>query len=98
ARMRAELEAAAAAAGVTSIEVCGGRWAEDAEALPIADVTLAANMFYAMEQPLPFVDAMERRARRLCVVTAADRPGRTPDADVWAEVMGEPLLVGPGAT
>jgi hypothetical protein len=31
------------------------------------------------------------------VVTAADRPGRTPDADVWADVMGEPLVDGPGA-
>jgi hypothetical protein len=98
ARMRAALQAAAAEAGVTSIEVRDGRWPEDADALPTADVALAANMFYAMEQPLPFVDAMERRARRLCVVTAADRPGRTPDADVWAEVMGEPLVVGPGAS
>jgi hypothetical protein len=98
ARMRAALEAAAADAGVTAIELRDGRWPEDADALPTADVTLAANMFYALEQPLPFVEAMERRSRRLCVVTAADRPGRTPDADVWTEVMGEPLVVGPGAT
>jgi hypothetical protein len=98
ARMREALAAAAAAAGVTAVEVRDGRWPEDADALPTADVILAANMFYAMAEPLPFVEAMERRSRRLCVVTAADRPGRTPDADVWAEVMDEPLVVGPGAS
>jgi hypothetical protein len=97
ARMRAAMAAAIAAAGVTGVEVCDGRWPEDADTLPVADVTLAANMFYAMPEPRPFLDAMERRARRLCVVTAADRPGRTPDADLWAEVTGEPLVTGPGA-
>src|SRR5579884_4075566 len=98
ARMREALAAAIAEAGATNVEVRDGRWPEDADALPAVDVTLAANMFYAMPEPLPFLDAMERRARRLCVVTAADRPGRTPDADVWAEVTGEPLVTGPGAT
>jgi hypothetical protein len=98
ARMRETLKAAASAAGVAPVEVRDGHWPEDADGLPDADVTLAANMFYALAEPLLFVDAMERRARRLCVVTAADRPGRTPDAELWAEVMGEPLVVGPGAT
>ncbi len=94
-RMREALRTAAGEAGVT-VDVRAGRWPDDADALPMADVTLAANMFYAMEQPLPFIEAMERRARRLCIVTAADRPGRSPDAGVWAEVMGEPLLESPG--
>jgi hypothetical protein len=97
ARMREAL-VAAADAGAAAVEVRDGRWPEDADVLPTADVILAANMFYAMAEPLPFVEAMERRSRRLCVVTAADRPGRTPDAGVWAEVMGEPLVVGPGAS
>jgi hypothetical protein len=97
-RMRESLLAGASEAGVTSIEARDGRWPDDADALPVADVTLAANMFYAMAEPLPFVEAMERRARRLCVVTAADRPGRSPDPDVWAEVMGEPYLPDPGAS
>jgi hypothetical protein len=96
ARMRAVLVSAAAEASLP-IEVVDARWPDDAEALPVADVTLAANMFYAMEDPLAFVDAMERRSRRLCIVTAADRAGRTPDAEVWQEVMGESLLPGPGA-
>lgn len=97
ARMRQALGEAAEQAGVTNVEQVDARWPDDAGSLPTADVTLAANMFYAMEQPLPFVDAMEQRARRLCVITAADRPGRAPDPDVWGEVMGEPHLPDPGA-
>jgi hypothetical protein len=97
ARMRDALQTAASEAGVASIDLRDGSWPDDADALPEADVTLAANMFYAMAEPLPFVEAMERRARRLCVVTAADRPGRSPDPDVWADVMGEPHLADPGA-
>lgn len=97
ARMRDALAAAAAQAGVT-VDVRDGQWPDDADGLPAADVALAANMFYAMEHPLPFLGAMERRARRLCIVTAADRPGRSPDAAIWAEVMNEPLIESPGGT
>ena len=96
-KMREALRETAERAGVSNLEQVDASWPDAAESLPAADVTLAANMFYAMERPLPFVDAMERRARRLCVITAADRPGRSPDPDVWREVMGEPHLSDPGA-
>jgi hypothetical protein len=97
AKMREALSAAAEQADVANLELRGASWPDDAASLPTVDVTLAANMFYAMERPLPFVDAMERHATRLCVVTVADRPGRSADPDVWAEVMGEPHLADPGA-
>jgi 2-polyprenyl-3-methyl-5-hydroxy-6-metoxy-1,4-benzoquinol methylase len=94
--MRAALEEAAAAAGVT-VEPHDARWPEDAGALPAVDVTLAANMLYATPDPERFIEAMEQHSRARCVVALADRPPRTPDPEVWAELNGEPLAVLPGA-
>lgn len=93
--MRASLTAAGVAA--TSLSVEAARWPEEADRLPEVDATLAANMLYTSSDPLAFIEAMERRSRRLCVVVLADRPPRTPDAAIWEAVYGEPLMVLPGA-
>ncbi|HZR01035.1 MAG TPA: hypothetical protein VFC93_19700 [Chloroflexota bacterium] len=91
------LEAAAAESGGGALEVHDRRWPDEADHMPVVDVTLAANLLYSVDEPLSWVDAMERRSRRLCVVTLADRPARAPDEDVWLDLMGEPLIRGPGA-
>jgi hypothetical protein len=96
ATMRAALEESAAAAGHT-VEAHDARWPEQADTLPVVDVTLAANMLYTTSDPVAFLEAMERHARRLCVIGLADRPPRTTDPEVWAELYGEPLVVLPGA-
>jgi SAM-dependent methyltransferase len=95
--MREALATAAADAGVDSIEQHDRRWPDDAEALPVVDATLTANFLYGVAEPLPFLEAMERRSRRLCVVALSDRASRAPDEGVWLDVTGEPLRSGPGA-
>jgi hypothetical protein len=95
--MREALGAAIAEAGVVSIELHDRRWPEDADALPVVDVALSANFLYGLDEPLPFLEAMERRSRRLCVVALADRSSRVPNLEVWEEVVGEPYVAGPGA-
>ena len=94
--MQAALAEQARTAGL-AIDIRPGRWPAAAADLPVVDVTLAANMLYAADQPIPFIEQMERQARRLCVVTLADRAPRTPDPASWAELFGEPLAILPGA-
>src|SRR5262245_44852301 len=71
--MRDALRAAMAEAGLASFELHDRRWPGDADALPLVDVCLSANYLYGLEDPLPFLEAMDRRSRRLCVVALADR-------------------------
>lgn len=94
--MRAALAAGARDAGLT-LDIRPGQWPAVAADLPEVDVTLAANMLYAVDQPVPFIEQMERQSRRQCVVTLADRAPRTPDPASWAELFGEPPAILPGA-
>jgi len=94
--MRAGLVEAASEAG-TQVDVLAARWPEDSDDLPTVEVTLAANMLYSFAEPLPFIEAMERHARRLCVVALADRLPRAPDPAIWEALHGEPLASLPGA-
>lgn len=95
--MRAGLVEAAREAG-TQVDVLAVRWPEDSDGLPTVGVTLAANMLYSITEPLPFIEAMERHARRICVVALADRLPRAPDPAIWEALHGEPLATLPGAT
>lgn len=59
--------------GVPNVRIVEGRWpavAEDAATAPSvqADAALMAHVGYDVEQIGPFLDALERSARRLCVV------------------------------
>jgi 2-polyprenyl-3-methyl-5-hydroxy-6-metoxy-1,4-benzoquinol methylase len=95
--MREALVEGASAAGRTNIESIDARWPHDAAKLPQATVTLAANMLYTNDDPIAFIEAMERQTSRLCVIALADRAPRTPDPEVWARFRGEPLAILPGA-
>ena len=92
--MRQVLDEGARAAGATNLSVHDARW-------PVpgwserADVALAAHCLYDIREPIPFVEAMEHAARRLCVVALAQRPRGSQLADLFREVHGEPPAVLP---
>lgn len=95
--MRDALTEGAGAAARANLEVIDARWPSDAARLPQVSVALAANMLYTNDDPVAFIEAMERQASRLCVIGLADRAPRTPDPEVWERFRGEPLAILPGA-
>ncbi|GIW13646.1 MAG: hypothetical protein KatS3mg062_1085 [Tepidiforma sp.] len=87
--MREQLAEAARDAGRTNIELIDLEWPPAAEgAAPPGDVSLAANVLYAIEDPAAFVAAMERHTRRTCAVVAFDRAPNTPIPGLWRELWG----------
>lgn len=53
--------------GIQNVRVVEGRWPAAADPSLQADVSFIAHVGYDVEQIGPFLDAMERSARRLCV-------------------------------
>ena len=53
--------------GIQNVRVVEGRWPAAADPSLQADVAFIAHVGYDVEQIGPFLDAMERSARRLCV-------------------------------
>ncbi|RLT27648.1 MAG: hypothetical protein DWI48_02975 [Chloroflexi bacterium] len=95
--MRDALTDGASSASRPNLELIDARWPNDAARLPQPSVALAANMLYTNDDPVGFIEAMERQATRLCVIALADRAPRTPDPEVWERFRGEPLAILPGA-
>lgn len=91
--MRGTLAAAAEEAGV-SVDVRDGRW-PDPEWAETVDVSLAAHVFYDIEDIGPFLDAMERHTRRTCVVMAGAQARGASLAPLWEAVHGEPMATLP---
>ena len=94
--MTARLREEAAAAGSGNLGVLpaqgwppAGREAD--AAVPDADVALAASVIFFVEEIGAFLDALERHARRLCVVVAMDRMPGTPPEPLWSALHGEPV-------
>ncbi len=87
--MRAQLREAAREAGCGNIELVEMAWppAPGVEA-PVGDVALAANVLYAIEDVVGFVEAMERHARRVCAVVVFDRAPNTPVPAIWEGLWG----------
>ena len=88
--MRRVLAEGAAEAGVTNITVHDARWPVEGWTEQ-ADVALAAHCLYDNREPLPFIEAMEHHARRLCVVSLARFPRGAQFAELFEEVHGEPF-------
>jgi 2-polyprenyl-3-methyl-5-hydroxy-6-metoxy-1,4-benzoquinol methylase len=65
--MRTTLQDAASAAGRTNIDIRPVRWPQEGWNEQ-ADVSLAAHVLYDISAIGPFLDAMERHTRRLCIV------------------------------
>ena len=87
--MRETLAAAAAEAGVT-VEVHDLRWPA-AGWTEEADVSLAAHACYDIAEIGPFLDAMERHTRRLCVAMFGQFARGANLAPLFEAVHGEPL-------
>ena len=87
--MLAVLRAAITAAAVQNIDVVEARWPMPGPAV-VADVALAVNVAYDIEDIGGFLDAMERAARRLCIAVLLEVPPPHEIDALWARVHGEP--------
>jgi SAM-dependent methyltransferase len=73
---------------IRNIRVVEGRWPAAAEPSLQADVSFIAHVGYDVEQIGPFLDAMERSARRLCVAMLFWRRPTWPIDRLWPAVHG----------
>ena len=87
---RTQLAAAIEEAAVTNIEVRDARWPDPAWDKPV-DVAFAAHSVYDIAAIGPFLDAMERHARRRCVVLLRPWARGAALAPLFEAVHGEPL-------
>jgi len=90
--MRVQLEAAAAGAGRTNIEVVDMEWPpKPRDEAPEGDVSLMANVLYGAEDIGGFIAAAEAHTRRTCVVITHHRAPNSPVAEIWEALHGEPF-------
>ncbi|HXG25418.1 MAG TPA: NTP transferase domain-containing protein [Candidatus Binatia bacterium] len=90
------LRAGMAEHGIENVDVVQARWPDAVEAgsadldgrLP-ADVSLIAHVGYDVEQIWPFVAAMERATRRLCLAVLMERSPASLAEPFWIELHGE---------
>lgn len=78
--------------GIDNVRVVHGRWPAAAATLgplPAADVSLIANVGHDTEDIGPFVDALDRAARRACVAVMQEQPPAAPAAPFFEAVHGE---------
>jgi molybdenum cofactor cytidylyltransferase len=89
--MLAALRQAMATYGIGNVRVIEGRWPlPEAELpLPAADVALIAHVGYDIETIGPFLDAMERSARRLCVAVLMERTPASIAEPFWPPIHGQ---------
>lgn len=74
---------------IQNVRVVEGRWPVDAAAAGTADVALIAHVGYDVEGIGPFLDAMERAARRECLAVLMERSPAIQAAPFWPHVHGE---------
>jgi CTP:molybdopterin cytidylyltransferase MocA/SAM-dependent methyltransferase len=88
--MRDALESSAREHGIGNVTTIPGPWPMvDA---PSADVALIAHLGYDIADIGPFLDALERSARRLCVAVLMERAPVGSLAGLWAAAHGEPRI------
>ncbi|MGI8553855.1 MAG: GAF domain-containing protein [Dehalococcoidia bacterium] len=93
--MRSSLHGAIAEAGRPNIDVANQSWPVQGWQTE-ADVSLAAHALYDIAAIGPFLDAMERHSRRLCVVSLVQFARGAHLAPLFAAVHGEPVQTLPG--
>ncbi|MEO9254094.1 MAG: methyltransferase domain-containing protein [Tepidiformaceae bacterium] len=72
---------------IQNVRIIQSRW--PAESMPEADVCLISHIGYDIEQIGPFLDAMERSARRLCVAVLLGSSPASVAESFWPPVHGE---------
>jgi CTP:molybdopterin cytidylyltransferase MocA/SAM-dependent methyltransferase len=78
--------------GIKNVRIVAGRWPAAADALgplPVADVSLIANVGHDTEQIGPFVDALDRATRRECIAVMQEQPPASAAAPFFLAVHGE---------
>ena len=88
--MRETLSAAAAEASLDNLDIVAERWPLDGEPDAV-DVSLTAHAIYDIGGIAPYLDAMERTTRRLCIVILADRARGGHLSEVWEAMHDEPF-------
>jgi SAM-dependent methyltransferase len=73
---------------IRTVRVVAGRWPAVADQVEQGDVALIAHVGYDVERIGPFIDAMERAARRLCVAVLLSQPPPTEADRLWPDVHG----------
>jgi SAM-dependent methyltransferase len=73
---------------IQNVRIVEGRWPTAADPSLQADVSFIAHVGYDVEQIGPFLDAMERSARRLCVAMLFWRRPTWPMDRLWPAVHG----------
>lgn len=96
AAMRAELEAAVAAARLSNVQVSPEAW-PPATGVVRADVAFSCHVLYGVEDAAAFLVAMTESARRLCALVLAPRPPMTALADLELAIRAEARPRAPGA-
>ena len=84
--MRSVLEDGMTQYGISNIEVVPSTWPLDPP--PPTDVAIISHVGYDIEDIGPFLDAMERAARRLCVAVLLYEAPATVAAGAWPAVHG----------
>lgn len=98
AAMREALGASALESGLANIEVVATPWPEAAAGttgITGIDVALCVHAIYDIADLGPWIEAMERVARRLCVVVLFDRARGHAWTDIFQAVHGEPMAALP---
>jgi CTP:molybdopterin cytidylyltransferase MocA len=99
------LDGDARAHGIANIRAVLGRWPPDRASgdgtaglgpMPLADVAFIAHVGYDIEAILPFVEAMEAAARRLCAAVLMEVQPGSLAAPLWPPVHGEERVILPG--
>lgn len=73
---------------ITNIDIIEGRW-EHVEA-PVAEVALIAHVGYDIDNLVPFLQKLEKHARRQCVAVMLDRQPASNFGALFEAVLGEP--------
>jgi molybdenum cofactor cytidylyltransferase len=73
---------------IANVRVLQGRWPADAGDL-LADAALIAHVGYDVEEIAPFLAAMERAARGLCVAVLMAQAPAAAASPFWPEIHGE---------
>lgn len=92
--MQAEFEPCAAEAGITNARFIRADWL--AAEGTVGDVAFAANVTYFVRDIVPFVEKIERAARRRVMITVWSIPPAAQDARLFRLVYGEEQQAAPG--
>jgi hypothetical protein len=92
--MRASLAEAVATKGLTNVTIVPGTW-QEAEVEP-HDVVFCSHVLYFVPEAVPFIEKLDRAARRSCYIYLRVDPRDKPIFALWREVLGEERAPEPG--